>query len=148
MKNIITILLLITLPLISPAQQVEVLDLTYNMSISLPEYSGSLKSSDIPNIVVNNFSESKNTVHIDTSMSSISISRMSDKTGIVESYELTIMSVSQIDGHGITYNVHDSYNGNYGFLFLEDDGMVIFTLQEIYSFDNYNGFIAFRPDYK
>ena len=118
------------------------------MSISLPEYSGSLEPSDIPKIIVNNFSESKNTVDIDTVSSVISVSRVSSKTGIVESYELNILSASRISGHGITYNVHDFYNGNYGFLFLEDNGMVIFTLQEIYSFDNYNGFIAFRPDYK
>jgi len=148
MKNIIRILLLIMTPLVSKSQQVEVLDLTYNISVSLPEYSGKLDSSDVPKIVVNNFSESTNTVFIDTLESSISIGRVSNKTNIVEKYELTIVNSVSVVGYGKTYNVYDSYNGNYGFLFLEDNGMVIFSLQEPYSFDDYNGFIAFRPDYK
>lgn len=148
MKNIIRILLLLTIPLISLSQQVELLDTTYNMSISLPEYSGSLTATDIPNIVINNFSESKNTVLLDTNQSYIYVERSSTTTGVIESYELDILNSNKIKGYGITYNIYDSYNGNYGFLFLEDNGMVIFTLQELYSFDNYKGFIAFRPDYK
>tara|TARA_R110000737_G_C14512147_1_gene473844 strand:- start:96 stop:326 length:231 start_codon:yes stop_codon:yes gene_type:complete len=76
------------------------------------------------------------------------VERLSTNTGVVESYELVIVSSNKIKDYGITYNIYDSYSGNYGFLFLEDNGMVIFTLQEHYSFTDYSGFIAFRPDYK
>ena len=148
MKNIIRILLSLLVPLTSISQQVELLDTTYNMSISLPEYSGLLIESDISNIIINNLSESKNTVLVDTNQSYVYVERLSTNTGVVESYELVIVSSNKIKDYGITYNIYDSYSGNYGFLFLEDNGMVIFSLQENYSFTLYSGFVAFRPEYK
>tara|TARA_R110000824_G_scaffold18850_7_gene74001 strand:+ start:17423 stop:17860 length:438 start_codon:yes stop_codon:yes gene_type:complete len=141
MKKLLFLLLLF--PLYCSSQSLILRDTTYNIKLPLPQYEGAFISDYNKNIVFENYTNSINNITLDTLNNTLSVRRESKKSYTVLNWDLTLTYINTHKGVGTTYNFQDDTTGGYGFLYVQDNGIIIFVSKSPMESDTYLGFLGF-----
>ena len=84
-----------------------------------------------------------NNITLDTLNNTLSVRRESKKSYTVLNWDLTLTYINTHKGVGTTYNFQDDTTGGYGFLYVQDNGIIIFVSKSPMESDTYLGFLGF-----
>lgn len=136
-------LLLLLLPLYCSSQSLTLRDTTYNIKLPISQYDGAFISDYNKNIVFENYTNSINNITLDTLNHTLSVRRESKKSSTVLDWDLRLTYINTSEGVGTTYNFQNDTTGGYGFLYVQDNGIIIFVNKSPMETDTYSGFLGF-----
>lgn len=137
------LLLLLLLPLYCSSQSLTLRDTTYNIKLPISQYDGAFISDYNKNIVFENYTNSINNITLDTLNHTLSVRRESKKSSTVLDWDLRLTYINTSEGVGTTYNFQNDTTGGYGFLYVQDNGIIIFVNKSPMETDTYSGFLGF-----
>tara|TARA_R110000823_G_scaffold257005_3_gene378812 strand:- start:6302 stop:6679 length:378 start_codon:yes stop_codon:yes gene_type:complete len=118
-------------------------DTTFNITLSISNYEGRFVSEYNKNIEFGSYISTTNTIVLDTVGHTLSVIRKSKDSDEIIKWDLTISHIIPNEDLGITYNFQNHSTGGYGFLYIQDNGIIIFVSKTTTMKDTYLGFLGF-----